>query len=86
MQLHPIKPHGMEGIAKRTPDPLNIKKKEKLHTQHFTKSSFLQFFAIFPHARALCEGKHPQTITFWWVNYYFLVGNYYFLVGFLCLL
>lgn len=26
-QVHTFNPHGMEGIAKRTPDPLNNKKK-----------------------------------------------------------
>ena len=28
------------------------------------------------------RGKNAQTMTFWWVNYYFLVGNYDILVGF----
>ena len=44
-----------------------------------------QFFAIFcyfsPRARIM-RGKKAQTMTFWWVNYYFLVGNYDILVGF----
>ncbi len=76
--------HG--GDSEAYPRPPKHQKKEKLHTQHFTKSSFLQFFAIFPPARALCERKHPQTMTFWWVNYDFLVGDYDNLVGSWCVL
>lgn len=63
------------------PDPINIKKNFK-HLSHFTKDSFLQFFAFFPPARALCEEKHPQTMKIWWPNYENLVAYYENLVAF----
>ena len=81
MQLHPIKPHGTEGIAKRTPDPLNIKNSKKPPLGAFYKGNFLQFFACFSPCARIMRLRRKQTMTFWWVNYDILVGNYDILVG-----
>ena len=81
MQLHPLKPHGTEGIAKRTPDPLNIKNSKKPPLGAFYKGNFLQFFACFSPCARIMRLRRKQTMTFWWVNYDVLVGNYDILVG-----
>jgi hypothetical protein len=64
MQLHPIKPHGTEGIAKRTPDPLNIKKKKNCTPSILQKAVFCSFLLFFPPRAHYARENTPKLLLF----------------------
>lgn len=56
-------------------------KNKKITNHRILQKQFFVIFCFFSPRARIMRGKNAKTMTFWWLNYDFLVGNYDFLVG-----